>query len=57
MKKILEFIRLSNLGAYEKITWFKAKNGSKSVTSEPYKPTPMEMQLLFASQHHEIKPM
>jgi hypothetical protein len=57
MKKILEFIRLSNLGAYEKITWFKSKDGSKSVTSEPYKPTPMEMQLLFASQHHEIKPM
>lgn len=52
MTKILCFIRLSETGNYEKITWAKDKEGKKHLTKQIVQPT-QEQALKIASAKYK----
>lgn len=53
MKKILTFIRFVNTN-FEKVSWYKNTDGTKSVVKEMYFPTPAEALQIAQSFYGEL---
>lgn len=52
--KIISFLRFTESGSVEKVTWFKRQDGTKYATKQPFKAGRMDIAKLQMSQHHEI---
>jgi len=53
-RKITQFIRFTESGSVEKVTWFKKPDGTKYATKQPFKAGRMDIAQLKASQYQEV---
>ena len=53
-RKITQFIRFTESGSVEKVTWFKKPDGTKYATKQPFKAGRMDIAALKASQYQEV---
>jgi hypothetical protein len=53
-RKIISYLRFTNAGSTEKVSWFKRADGTKYATKELFKAGRMDIAALKASQYQEV---